>query len=148
MATTAIAARSTRSGAAPARIRRCWCSKRACPPPSLLTFDAPTREFCVVRRGSTNTPLQALVLWNDPQFVEPAQQLGRELEQRYLERDDAARCVAWLWRRCLLREPEPREATRLVDLFEDERLAGASARQAWTMVASVVLSLDEFVTRR
>ncbi|MEZ6037860.1 MAG: DUF1549 and DUF1553 domain-containing protein [Planctomycetota bacterium] len=122
--------------------------RRTSPHPAMLVFDAQSREACVLRRGRTNTPLQALVLWNDPQFVEPAQQLGRELEQRFLERDDAARCVAWLWRRCLLREPEPREATRLVDLFEDERLAGASALQAWTMVASVVLSLDEFVTRR
>lgn len=50
--------------------------KRACPPPNLLMLDAPTREFCTIRRSITNTPLQALVLWNDEQFLAAARGLA------------------------------------------------------------------------
>ncbi len=53
--------------------------KRTSPPPSMALFDAPTRETCSVVRGSTNTPLQALVLMNDPQYVESAIALGRRM---------------------------------------------------------------------
>lgn len=96
--------------------------KRAAPPPSLLTFDAPTREFCNIRRATTNTPLQALVLWNDEQFVEAA----RVLAQRVLAEmapvgavtqsgsangsvDVDAWRIARLFRRAAGRAPEPRE---------------------------------------
>jgi hypothetical protein len=73
--------------------------KRACPPPGLLTLDAPTREFCTIRRSTTNTPLQALVLWNDEQFVEAARALAQRTLADATLADDAARLQA-MHQRC------------------------------------------------
>jgi len=92
--------------------------KRACSPPSLLTFDAPTREACVLRRARTNTPLQALVLWNDEQYVEAA----RLLAERTLgeERGDRER-LAGMFRRCTSRWPSEQELDLLAAALADHR---------------------------
>ena len=100
--------------------------KRAVPPPSLLTFDAPTREFCIISRGITNTPLQALVLWNDEQFVEAA----RVLAQRVLAepapqsvgdgttQDSEQWRLSQLFLRCTGRRPETAEQQRLTEALK------------------------------
>ncbi|HEX6810886.1 MAG TPA: DUF1549 and DUF1553 domain-containing protein [Planctomycetota bacterium] len=137
--------------------------RRTSPHPAMMVFDAQSREFCVLRRQRTNTPLQALVLWNDPQFDEAARALARAVLAEGTALDDARR-VRWLWRQCLLRVPTPSEEARLLQLLADERrasaeggtgeatsgTAGVPERElaAWRVLAGVVMNLDEFVTRR
>ena len=142
--------------------------KRTCPPPSLQTFDAPEREFCVVKRIPTNTPLQALVLMNDPTYVEAA----RRFAERILTETAAAPRdrVGWALRQVLVRGPRPSETSALTRLYE-ERLGHYRAHPeaaekllavgewprnkalppaevaAWTSVCSALFNLDEAMTR-
>ena len=140
--------------------------KRTCPPPTLNAFDAPDREFCEVQRARTNTPLQALVLMNDPTFVEAA----RALAMRALrcEGDDRLRMVD-VFRRLTGRVPTEREVRLLMESLQTEweRFRGdpAGARgliavgesavpdgtdvsrlAAWTFVCSLIMNLDETIT--
>ncbi|CAG1008038.1 hypothetical protein PHYC_03511 [Phycisphaerales bacterium] len=141
--------------------------KRASPPPALLMLDAPTRESCVIRRPITNTPLQALALWNDEQYVEAARKLAeRTLTARA---DDEAR-LKELFRRCTSRAPEgedlaallaaldgfrtrfasaPDDAEKLLGSGEAPRSMSVDARElaAWTMMAGAVLNLHETLTQ-
>ena len=141
--------------------------KRASPPPSMQVFDAPTRESCVTGRLATNTPLQALVLWNDPQFIEAA----RVLASRVLasQSSDAERLTE-LYRRCTGRRPDakrleilaallgqfreryasaPEDAQKLTTIGESMVPAGLQRPElaAWTMVANAVMATDAFVTK-
>ena len=142
--------------------------KRTVPPASLSTFDAPDREKCTVRRPRTNTPLQALVLLNDPTYIEAA----RVLAERMIEqggKTPAAR-VRRGYLLALAREPAPAEtdvlltiAARQAEEFQahpeevrelltvgerpyDEKLDPAELA-AWTTVASTILNLDEAITK-
>ena len=143
--------------------------KRAAPPPALAAFDAPNRVVCTMRRQRTNTPLQALVLLNDPTFVEAA----RCLAQRAL-RADAGRFdvqVRYAFRLVTSRWPSAKEVEILQDVYRQQvglfradpaaaqRLltVGESRQQnafdvvehaAWTMVASLILNLDEAITKQ
>ena len=142
--------------------------KRQAPPPNMLTFDGPTREVCTVQRARTNTPLQALVLMNDPVFVEAA----RGLAIRVLREapPDVESRIAFGFQTATGRRPTLTEQATLMRLFQKQftefrrRAADAAAllktgeaevdRQfdsselaAWTTVASVLLNLDEVVTQ-
>ncbi|MFI5184315.1 MAG: DUF1549 and DUF1553 domain-containing protein, partial [Vicinamibacteria bacterium] len=123
--------------------------RRTSPYPSLLTFDAPSREFCTVRRVRTNTPLQALTTLNDPVFVEAA----RGVASRILAEAGStpAERAAHGFRICTGRRPGTVEIERLVAFYarERERYSGGedAERAAWTMVANVLLSLDETITK-
>jgi len=140
--------------------------KRACPPPALLTFDAPTRESCVVRRPTTNTPLQALVLWNDEQFLEAARVLA---ERTLVETAEDSERLTIMFRRCTGRTPSEEEAGVLLEALAAERRRYAEAAAdaealagigeaprkegledaevaAWTMIANALLNLHSTIT--
>ena len=84
--------------------------KRTAPMPNMLSFDSVSREVCTARRGSTNTPLQALVLLNDPQFVEAARVLAEESVK--LDSRPAAR-IRFAFRKLTGRNPSPDELQAL-----------------------------------
>jgi hypothetical protein len=129
----------------------------------MTTFDAPSREFCVLRRVRTNTPLQALVTWNDPEFVECAQALAARTLRECSGGDEAR--LEHMFRLALLRAPAAAEQQRLLALVRSEcarlqrdadaaaKIAGegdaatAAERAAWMLCANVLLNLDEFVTK-
>jgi hypothetical protein len=143
--------------------------RRSIPYPSMATFDAPSRNVCTIRRGRTNTPLQALVTLNDPVYVEAAQALARRM-YAHASADIEAQLVQG-FRICLARPPLKQELTRLVQLYDqlleryraDKELAmqmatslvgpvpeGAdvSSLAALTIVGNVLLNLDETLSKR
>ena len=136
--------------------------RRTSPYPSFMTFDATSREVCTARRVRTNTPLQALTLLNDPVSFEAA----RALAKRMISAGTTPRARAAFGVKLVLsRAPTSAELDRLIALYQTERLhyashqddarrvIGESPRQgandlaAWTMVANVLLNLDETVTK-
>jgi hypothetical protein len=142
--------------------------RRNAPYPSMTTFDAPERTVCNVRRLRTNTPLQALVTLNDPVYVEAAQALARRMARHA---GDSAACAVHGFRLCLARPPREDETRRLVALFEKSRQQYLHATDAalalatkplgpapkdmnvvdlaaWTVVANVLLNLDETLAKR
>ena len=130
--------------------------RRTIPYPSMVTFDSPTREFCLSRRLRTNTPLQALVGLNDPVYVEAAQALARRMETRA---EGAQEQLAEGYRLALSRAPAPAALAELTALYdkalahyenspEDAPTMGGTAHQAaLAMAASAIMNLDSFVTK-
>ncbi len=139
--------------------------RRTSPYPAMTTFDATSREVCTVRRVRTNTPLQSLTLLNDEATMEMARALAKRM---VLETEGDARARAeYGFRLCLTRRPRPAEVDRLVALFNQQLanfkdrppaaalLLKGEARElppvelaAWTIVANVLLNLDETFTKQ
>jgi hypothetical protein len=117
--------------------------KRTVPHPVMLTFDAPDREVCIVRRARTNTPLQALALMNEPAFDEAARQLGERMREEGGS-DDEAR-LRWGFRLATAREPNPEELRELQGALDDARHTGSA--NPYGTVGSILLNLDETITR-
>src|SRR5262249_33795820 len=134
----------------------------------LMLFDAPTRETCTVRRLRTNTPLQALALMNDPQFVEAS----RAFAERIMTKggNNANSRIAYVFRLATSRKPGADEVKALLNVFNQElaeyqkdktaaeKLLGVgdfknrtdldkAELAAWTTIASMILNLDETITK-
>jgi len=141
--------------------------KRTVPPPSMATFDAPEREFCLVRRSRTNTPLQAFVMLHDPQFIEAARHLAARMMTANKSTEER---IAFGFRVITARKPSPREIQILSRLYT-KRVAHYQANPkaavsllaigesaipqhqsptelaAWTTVARTMLNLSEAITK-
>jgi hypothetical protein len=136
--------------------------------PSLLAFDAPSREECTVSRPRSNTPQQALVLLNDPTYVEAA----RAFAERILQEggNDDSNKLNWAYQTALSRIVNPNEANVLLNVLAKHREAyqanpqaadeylsvgrrpvaenvNKSELAAWTSVARIILNLHETITR-
>lgn len=117
---------------------------RSVPYPMLQTFDAPNGDAACVRRARSNTPLQALTTLNEPLFMEAAQALARLAQAKGGTTDEAR--LRFAFRRCVARAPQPKELQALEALLQKQEQR-MQPEQAWTMVARVLLNLDETITR-
>ncbi len=140
--------------------------KRTAPPPSMLLLDAPLRDTCVVRRSTTNTPLQALTTENEPAFLEAS----RTMAQRILsQRSDDAGRLKFAYELTVARAPKPAEsellmkglayyrkkyladpasAKKLISIGEAPVAKGISASEqaSWMIICSTLMNTDEFLT--
>ena len=137
--------------------------RRVCTYPTFATFDAPSRDLCTARRPRTNTPLQALAALNDATFIEAAQALAQRIIQ--LPASDTGARIEIAFQLCTARKPTAKERNRLLDLYRDQlqsfkkdeasavSLTGSRSQSetaelaAWTVVANVLLNLDETLTK-
>jgi mono/diheme cytochrome c family protein len=142
--------------------------RRTAPYPSFIIFDAPSREFCTASRPRTNTPLQALVLMNDTTFVEAA----RVFAQRIMNEGGATfdDRLTFAFRCAVSRSPMKKEVAALSTIYQQQLTIYAGRKEeaakliangqspadekldrtelaAWTIVACIMLNLDETITR-
>lgn len=118
--------------------------RRTAPPASMTAFDAPTREFCMVKRERTATPLQALVTMNDPQFVEAARVLAEKLIKQSPDQPESQIKIAF--RLCTSHQPESRQVDILKELLTAQRdHFQANPKQAIELLAVGEQKRDETV---
>ena len=146
--------------------------QRTSPYPMLVTFDAPDSTACVAVRQTSNTPLQALTIWNDPVFVECAQALGRRIMAENPAGNDVEQTeknrIRYAVLVCLSRRPTPQEQQALMEYYQGQRRLLAENPEAatkiigslpvaegselpelaaWVVVSRVILNLDEFINK-
>jgi hypothetical protein len=142
--------------------------KRTSHPPQMSTFDAPSREACQVRRERTNTPLQALLLLNETQFIKAARGLAERTMKKGGEKVESR--IAFMFRLVTARPPDPKETAELVAAFNDhlakysdnseaakkliavgetkpDAALNPAELAAWTMIGNLILNLDEALNK-
>ena len=142
--------------------------KRTAPPPQMNILDAPSREACTISRERTNTPMQALMLMNDPQFFEAARAFAEHAIKNGGDTPEAR--IAYMFEMATARLPKPKEEALLLETFQahhqeleanpeaakelitvgesspDETLDAVEVA-AWTMIANLILNLDEVLNK-
>ena len=141
--------------------------KRTVPPPSMMTFDAASRDLCSLKRPTTSTPLQALVMLNDPQILEASRVLAYRVVEKEKSVEDR---IAMMFRLATSRVIEKQELDRLVEFFEEEKTRFTNTPKdaeallqsgeypqkeilekpdlaALTLIANTIFNLDETITR-
>ncbi|WP_418603167.1 PSD1 and planctomycete cytochrome C domain-containing protein [Hwangdonia sp.] len=131
--------------------------KRTVPPPSMMTFDAPTRDFCEVKRQKTSTPLQALVMLNDPQLIEAASHLAKKtLKDKTLSEDERVKLI---FRKITSRFPTEVELDQLIQYVEtvetdfennsdiNKTENTSKTEYAYTLLSSMIFNLDEAIIK-
>jgi hypothetical protein len=131
--------------------------KRTSPPPVMMLFDAPTRETCAVVRNATNTPLQALVVMNEPQFVQSGIALGKRMMAD--GGNSPTSRITHGFRLATGRSPKSEEIKLLEKSLarhlerytkneaDSKTLAGTPEQAAYAMLGSTLINLDEFINR-
>jgi len=135
--------------------------KRTVPPPAMLTFDASTRDFCSVERQKTSTPLQALVLLNDPQLIEASSVLALQMLNNEALTDEER--IQTIFRKITSRSAETSEienllrfledseatydATKTIDLKEKPETISEEKLYAYTTLTSLIFNLDEAIVK-
>jgi len=142
--------------------------KRTAPPPSMMLFDAPNRETCSVRRTRSNTPLQALALMNDPQFMEASRVFAERILTEGGKNTDDRIDFAYRWAtsrdanrqekdiitdilnaELTIFKKNPEDAKKLIAVGDSTPKENLKPEElaAWSIVANLVLNLDETITR-
>ncbi len=141
--------------------------KRTVPPPSMMTFDAVSRDFCMVSRETTSTPLQALVMMNNPEIIRASQYLAFQILSK---EEKMERRIQIMFRKATSRLPEEEELDNLIAYLEDQKNHFINNKDAveeylsignikvdenisktefasYAMLANVIYNLDESLTR-
>jgi hypothetical protein len=141
--------------------------KRTVPPPSMMTFDAASRDFCTVRRQRTSTPLQALVLMNDPQVIEACRimayrsieegeglegainQMFRKATSRYPSSEELQLLAQYYQEELTQFEQNPTAASEFLSVgeYDQDFMIPPAEMAAYTMVANAIFNLDESINK-